>query len=121
MAEITHFERLGLPLDFALDAAALERHYLERSRAVHPDHTGNDPGAADQLTCGGLSHTIDIESFASPGDISGQFVPFLRDFFCHSSPDTVYINGGTWAIYSISNADVMTIAAKMGVQPTRLC
>ena len=40
MAEITHFERLGLPLDFALDVAALERHYLERSRAVHPDHTG---------------------------------------------------------------------------------
>ena len=47
MAEITHFERLGLPLDFALDVAALERHYLERSRAVHPDHTGNDPGALE--------------------------------------------------------------------------
>jgi molecular chaperone HscB len=43
MAEMTHFERLGLPQRFAIDPAALERNYLERSRAVHPDHTGNDP------------------------------------------------------------------------------
>jgi molecular chaperone HscB len=43
MAEMTHFERLGLPQRFAIDPAALEQNYLERSRAVHPDHTGNDP------------------------------------------------------------------------------
>jgi molecular chaperone HscB len=40
---MTHFERLGLSQRFAIDPAALERNYLERSRAVHPDHTGNDP------------------------------------------------------------------------------
>lgn len=33
-----HFERLGLPRRFALDAAEIERHYLARSRALHPDY-----------------------------------------------------------------------------------
>ena len=28
MAEMTHFERLGLPQRFAIDSAALERNYL---------------------------------------------------------------------------------------------
>lgn len=32
-----HFERLGLPRRFSVDAAAIEREYLARSRAVHPD------------------------------------------------------------------------------------
>ena len=34
----THYERLGLPGRFAVDPAALERAYLERSREVHPDY-----------------------------------------------------------------------------------
>jgi molecular chaperone HscB len=33
-----HFQRLGLPRRFSLDAAALEREYLARSRALHPDY-----------------------------------------------------------------------------------
>jgi len=32
-----HYDRLGLPRRFAIDAAELERQYLARSRAVHPD------------------------------------------------------------------------------------
>lgn len=32
-----HFERLGLPRRFNLDAGEIEREYLARSRAVHPD------------------------------------------------------------------------------------
>jgi molecular chaperone HscB len=43
MSDITHFERLGLPRRFRLDAAELERNYLAKSREVHPDFTGNDP------------------------------------------------------------------------------
>lgn len=37
-----HFERLGLPRRFSVDPAAVEREYLARSRAVHPDfhHAG---------------------------------------------------------------------------------
>jgi hypothetical protein len=66
-------------------------------------HTGDDPGASDQVTCGGLEHTIDIETFG------------------HASPDTLYLDGGTWAIYSTQNADVTTISKTAGVQPTRLC
>src|SRR3954453_20291497 len=43
MADMTHFERLGLPRRFLLDAAAVERNYPAGSREVHPDFTGNDP------------------------------------------------------------------------------
>ncbi len=34
----THFERLGLPRRFNLDAAETERNYLARSRELHPDY-----------------------------------------------------------------------------------
>src|SRR5215470_8209033 len=34
----THFEVLGLPQRFALDAAAIEENYLRRSRELHPDY-----------------------------------------------------------------------------------
>ncbi len=40
-----HFDRLGLPRRFAVDAAALERAYLARSRAVHPDYHLAGPSA----------------------------------------------------------------------------
>ena len=43
----THFDRLGLPRRFALDAAELERQYLARSRAVHPDFHAT--GSASEL------------------------------------------------------------------------
>lgn len=49
-----HFARLGLPRRFALDTAELERQYLARSRAVHPDyHTtgaGSDLAASLELS-----------------------------------------------------------------------
>jgi molecular chaperone HscB len=46
-----HFDRLGLPRRFALDAAELERQYLARSRAVHPDYhlAGSDAQLAASL------------------------------------------------------------------------
>ena len=37
MTQPNHFQRLGLPGRFVVDASALERAYLERSRLVHPD------------------------------------------------------------------------------------
>lgn len=37
-----YFEVLGLPRRYAVDLGELERHYLERSRAVHPDRVGPD-------------------------------------------------------------------------------
>jgi len=45
MADVTHFDRLGLPRRFRFDPAALEANYLARSREVHPDFTGNDPAS----------------------------------------------------------------------------
>jgi len=38
MNDATHFERLGLPRRFAIDAATIEREYLARSRELHPDY-----------------------------------------------------------------------------------
>ncbi|MGQ0554090.1 MAG: DnaJ domain-containing protein [Planctomycetota bacterium] len=43
-ADATHYQRLGLPAEVVLDAAALERNYLRLSRALHPDFHG----AADE-------------------------------------------------------------------------
>jgi molecular chaperone HscB len=37
-----YFEVLGLPRRFAVDPAELERNYLERSRAVHPDRLAGE-------------------------------------------------------------------------------
>lgn len=46
---MTHFERLGLPIRFALDASQLERMYLAKSREVHPDfHSLADPTQQQQ-------------------------------------------------------------------------
>ena len=42
---LTHFDRLGLPRRFAIDGAELERQYLARSRAVHPDYHAAGPSA----------------------------------------------------------------------------
>jgi molecular chaperone HscB len=48
------FERLGLPRRFAVDVAALERAYLDHSRAVHPDFhslgTASEQAASEQAT-----------------------------------------------------------------------
>lgn len=44
-----HFERLGLPRRFSVDAVALEREYLARSRLVHPDfHAQASPEAHEE-------------------------------------------------------------------------
>lgn len=47
----THFDRLGLPRRFLVDPGELERAYLTRSRAVHPDYhvTGPDTDLAASL------------------------------------------------------------------------
>jgi molecular chaperone HscB len=49
-----HFERLGLPRRFAVDAGELERAYLARSRVIHPDYhvagSGADLNASLELS-----------------------------------------------------------------------
>jgi len=47
MASTDHFERLGLPRRFALNATELERNYLARSRDVHPDLAGETSTTLD--------------------------------------------------------------------------
>lgn len=36
-APVNHFSRLGQPLDFVLDPVALEQHYFELQKQLHPD------------------------------------------------------------------------------------
>lgn len=51
-----HFDRLGLPRRFALDAAAVEREYLARSRELHPDYhrlgSSAEQAASTELSAG---------------------------------------------------------------------
>jgi molecular chaperone HscB len=47
---VTHFERLGLPERFAVNAAEVERAYLERSRALHPDFHQQSSGAEQRAS-----------------------------------------------------------------------
>ena len=53
---IDHFERLGLPRRFSVDADELERAYLARSRAIHPDYhlAGSDADLAASLELSAL-------------------------------------------------------------------
>jgi molecular chaperone HscB len=50
------FTRLGLPRRFALDTAAIEREYLARSRALHPDYhrlgSSVEQAASTELSAG---------------------------------------------------------------------
>jgi molecular chaperone HscB len=46
----THFERLGLPRRYDLDAAQAERNYLARSRELHPDYHQLAPGAEQRAS-----------------------------------------------------------------------
>ncbi len=63
MTDVSHFERLGLPRRFRLDAAALERNYLARSREVHPDFTGNDPASLQASAALNEAYTVLREPF----------------------------------------------------------
>src|SRR5687767_10267260 len=51
-----HFDRLGLPRRFSLDAAAVEREYLARSRELHPDYhrlgSSAEQAASTELSAG---------------------------------------------------------------------
>lgn len=65
-----HFERLGLPRRFLVDAADLERAYLARSRALHPDYHQLG-SSADQTASVELSAALN-EGYATLKD------PFRR-------------------------------------------
>jgi len=46
----THFELLGLPVKFAIDAGRLEQNYLERSRLLHPDFHQQNSSSEQQAS-----------------------------------------------------------------------
>ncbi len=53
---MTHFERLGLPGRFDVDAGELERAFLAASRTVHPDHHAD--GQDDTAAVNAAYHTL---------------------------------------------------------------
>src|SRR5580692_6469741 len=63
-----HYERLGLPRRFSLDDAEIERHYISRSREVHPDFFQQS---------GGLEQRASLELSAALNEASAV----LRDPF----------------------------------------
>jgi molecular chaperone HscB len=63
VSDVTHFERLGLPRQFALDATEVERNYLARSRELHPDYHQLAP-AAEQRASMELSAALN-EAYAT--------------------------------------------------------
>jgi molecular chaperone HscB len=67
---VDHFERLGLPRRFSLDADAAERAYLARSRSLHPDFHQLG-GTAEQAASTGLSAKLN-EAYSTLKD------PFKR-------------------------------------------
>ncbi len=70
MADLNHFERLGLPVRFGQDSAEVERLYLARSRQLHPDfHTL--ASSAEQRTSEELTAALN-EAYATLRD------PFRR-------------------------------------------
>src|SRR2546430_11551677 len=75
-----HFERLGLPRRFSLDAAAAERAYLARSRALHPDYHQLG-SSAEQVASTALSAALN-EAYATMKD------PFKR------AEDLLRLEGG---------------------------
>ncbi|HEX4591300.1 MAG TPA: Fe-S protein assembly co-chaperone HscB [Gemmataceae bacterium] len=91
MHDPTHFERLGLPRRFRLDAAELERNYLARSREVHPDFTGNDPASLGDSAALNEAYTtlrdpfrraeylLTVEGGPSAADSRQMPAPFLEE------------------------------------------
>ena len=53
---MTHFERLGLPVRFAVEPTELERGFLAASRTVHPDH--HVGGQNDTAAVNAAYHTL---------------------------------------------------------------
>jgi molecular chaperone HscB len=45
-----HFELFGVPVQFAVDAAELDRRYLELQREVHPDRFATAPDAERRVS-----------------------------------------------------------------------
>lgn len=70
-----HFERLGMPRRFSIDVAQLEREYLARSRALHPDYHQLS-GAAQQAASVGLSAALN-EAYSTLKN------PFRRAEYLH--------------------------------------
>src|SRR3954454_8719783 len=91
MADMTHFERLGLPRRFRLDPAELERNYLARSREVHPDFTGDDPASLTESAALNEAYStlrdpfrraeylLTVEGGPSAGDVKQMPPEFLEE------------------------------------------
>ena len=88
-----HFELLGLPVSYALDAAALERAYRDLQGRVHPDRFASASEAERRVAMQWaaraneayrtLRHPVDRFDL---GDVAAQAVNGIRRVDDHSAP-----------------------------------
>jgi len=82
--------------------------------------TGLDPGAIAQGTCG-FPNVIEIAAFPRPSVVTTQFAPFLSGDFCGSTLTSLYVNGGSYAVYTTDDAVTRQIASVLYLPATKLC
>src|SRR4030095_7776006 len=78
-AEVTHFERLGVPAAPDVDLALAERNYLRLSRALHPDFQApGDEAAADRAN-DATARLNEAWSVISDPEARAEYLLELRD------------------------------------------
>ena len=82
--------------------------------------TGVDPGAIAQGTCG-FPNVIEIEAFPQPIVVTTVFAHFLASNFCSSNLTSMYVNGGSYAVYSTDDKTTQQIADVLHLPATKLC
>jgi hypothetical protein len=82
--------------------------------------TDRDPGAVAQGTCG-FPNVIEIAAFPDHNAILQIFAPFLTSSFCSSSLTSLYVDAGTYAVYTIDDTTTDQIASILKLSPTKLC
>ncbi|HEX5010194.1 MAG TPA: DnaJ domain-containing protein [Planctomycetota bacterium] len=78
-AQVTHFERLGVPAAPDVDLAVAERNYLRLSRALHPDFQAPGDEAAAERANDATARLNEAWSVISDPEARAEYLLELRD------------------------------------------
>jgi len=78
-AEVSHFERLGVPAAPDVDLALAERNYLRLSRALHPDFQAPGDEAAAERANDATARLNEAWSVISDPEARAEYLLELRD------------------------------------------
>jgi molecular chaperone HscB len=79
VAEVTHFERLGVPAAPDVDLALAERNYLRLSRTLHPDFQPAGDEAAAERANDATARLNEAWSVISDPEARAEYLLELRD------------------------------------------